>query len=96
MKFQLLEGNQGAKLWIDNEYEKDGIYFADVHMKLAEKDVPKKFVARAALPCVDCYSAWGPGLNELRNLSPEWEMRRTYSSLAQLMPVQSIISIKNR
>ena len=96
MKFQLLEGNQGAKLWIDNEYEKDGIYFADVHMKLAEKSVPHKFVARAELPCVDCYSTWGPDIKESRILSPEWEMRRTYSSLAQLMPVQSIISVKNR
>ena len=44
MKFQLLEGNQGAKLWIDNEYEKDGIYFADVHMKLAEKTCPKNLL----------------------------------------------------
>ncbi len=96
MKFQLLDGNPGAKLWTDNEYEKDGIYFVDVHMKLAEKAIPNKFVARAEFPCADCYSTWSPALNEMRNISADWEMRRTYSSLAQFMPVQSLVSIKSR
>ena len=97
MKLSLSEGNEGAKLWIDNEKTVNGVYYADIHMKLAEKAVPKKFVARSYdFSCVDCFSTWKPNYDDMRSLGASWAPKRTYSSLASWMPVHTVLSLGGR
>ena len=40
MEFTIKGGNAGAKIYIDNKRENEGILLFDVHMELSEEAVP--------------------------------------------------------
>ena len=61
-------GNAGAKIWIDNEREENGIKHFTVHAKLSEKAVPEKFSVQFEIPHIECFSVWSPYLSHCRRI----------------------------
>lgn len=92
MKFQLTGGNSGAKLYIDNQQEKDGILLFDVHMILEKEEIPEQFKILFSVPDVDTYSVWSPSIRYDRYLGPNWRKRTTDARLASWMPLHSLVS----
>ena len=86
-------GNPGAKIWVDNETEVNGIKHFTVHAKLSEKAVPEKFSIQFKIPHIDCFSVWSPYLSHCRRLGPDWGPTTTYANIASSMPVQSVLSV---
>lgn len=96
MKFTFSGGNKNAVFTVENEYEKDGIYFADLKMVLDEEAVPSQFTIFWKLPMIDCYSTWSPCVRQGRNIGPNWRPNATDSRLAVFMPLHSIVSLSGR
>ena len=86
-------GNAGAKIWIDNEREENGIKHFTVHAKLSEKAVPEKFSVQFEIPHIECFSVWSPYLSHCRRIGPDWGPSTTYANIASSMPVQSVLSV---
>ncbi|MBQ3563086.1 MAG: alpha-galactosidase [Clostridia bacterium] len=86
-------GNAGAKIWIDNEKEENGIKHFTVHAKLSEKAVPEKFSVQFEIPHIECFSVWSPYLSHCRRIGPDWGPSTTYANIASSMPVQSVLSV---
>ena len=86
-------GNPGAKIWVDNETEVNGIKHFTVHAKLSEKAVPEKFSIQFKIPHIDCFSVWSPYLSHCRRIGPDWGPSTTYANIASSMPVQSVLSV---
>lgn len=86
-------GNAGAKIWIDNEREENGIKHFIVHAKLSEKAVPEKFSVQFEIPHIECFSVWSPYLSHCRRIGPDWGPSTTYANIASSMPVQSVLSV---
>ena len=86
-------GNPGAKIWVDNETEANGIKHFTVHDKLSEKAVPEKFSIQFKIPHIECFSVWSPYLSHCRRLGPDWGPTTTYANIASSMPVQSVLSL---
>ena len=53
MDFTITGGNEGAKIYLDNEREKDGILLFDVHMMLENAAVPEQFCISYSIPHID-------------------------------------------
>ena len=86
-------GNPGAKIWVDNETEVNGIKHFTVHAKLSEKAVPEKFSIQFKIPHIECFSVWSPYLSHCRRIGPDWGPSTTYANIASSMPVQSVLSV---
>ena len=86
-------GNAGAKIWIDNEREENGIKHFTVHAKFSEKAVPEKFSVQFEIPHIECFSVWSPYLSHCRRIGPDWGPSTTYANIASSMPVQSVLSV---
>ena len=86
-------GNAGAKIWIDNEREENGIKHFTVHAKLSEKAVPEKFSVQFEIPHIECFSVWSPYLSHCRRIGADWGPSTTYANIASSMPVQSVLSV---
>ncbi|MBE6627728.1 MAG: alpha-galactosidase [Ruminococcaceae bacterium] len=98
MDFTITGGNEGAKIYLDNEREKDGILLFDVHMMLENAAVPEQFCISYSIPHIDTYSVWSPSIRAERHLGPNWKKRTTESRLASWMPIHALVSAtgKNR
>ena len=98
MEFKISGGNTGAKIFIDNQREVDGILFADVNMELECEAIPEQFKVMMSTPDIDIYSVWSPSVRFDRHLGPDWSKRTTTSRLASWMPLHSLVSSsgKNR
>lgn len=98
MEFKINGGNSGAKIYIENEKNIDGVLYLNVKMQLEKPEIPEKFTVLFKYPVVDCYSVWSPCSFGRNNLGVNWSKRATPSRLASGLPVQSVISLdgKNR
>ena len=96
MEFCIKGGNAGAKIYVDNERERDGVLYFDVHMLLAEEAVPETFDVLFSTPAVDVYSVWSPSLRFDRHLGPAFLKRATYSRLASWMPLHALVSAEGK
>ena len=98
MEYRIKGGNAGAKIFIDNERQSDGIVFFDVNLVLEEEAVPEEFCISFSIPAIDAYSVWSPSVRFDRHLGPNWSKRVTASRLASWMPLHAIVSSagKNR
>ena len=96
MIFNISGGNAGAKIFIDNQREVDGILFADVNMELECEAIPEQFKVVFSFPAVDVYSVWSPAVRFDRHLGPDWSKRTTPSRLASWLPVHSLVSASGR
>lgn len=98
MDYRIKGGNAGAKIFIDNERQSDGIVFFDVNLVLEEEAVPEEFCISFSIPAIDAYSVWSPSVRFDRHLGPNWSKRVTASRLASWMPLHAIVSSagKNR
>ena len=82
MNYRIKGGNAGAKIFIDNERQSDGIVFFDVNLVLEEEAVPEEFCISFSIPAIDAYSVWSPSVRFDRHLGPNWSKRVTASRLA--------------
>ena len=91
-------GNQGAKIYINNERESDGVLLLDVNMELEREAVPERFSISFSIPDIDVYSAWSPTMHSDRHIGVDWAKRTTSSRLASSMPLHALVSAsgKNR
>lgn len=96
MKFEISGGNPQAKIELVNQKIENGIFYAEVVMRLQERAVPQKFKITWKMPAKDCYSVWSPSLRDSRHLGPNWSKRRTEARLAAWMPLQSVLSLGGR
>ena len=98
MDYRIKGGNAGAKIFIDNERQSDGIVFFDVNLVLEEETVPEEFCISFSIPAIDAYSVWSPSVRFDRNLGPNWRKKVTASRIASWMPLHAIVSSagKNR
>lgn len=94
MQFRINGGNPDAKIWVDNQTEKDGILYFDVNLSLESEQIPKDFRIRFYTPCVDTYSVWSPDIRYDRSLKPNWSKQLTSSRLAHWMPLHAVVSSK--
>ena len=94
MQFHITGGNPDSKIWIDNQAEKDGILYFDIHMSLVSEQIPKEFKVMFYTPCVDTYSVWSPRIRYERSLKANWCKQLTSSRLAHWMPLHVIVSSK--
>ena len=94
MQFRIIGGNPDAKIWVDNQVEKDEILYFDIHMTLASEQIPKEFKIVFYTPCVDTYSVWSPSIRYERSLKIDWGKQRTSSRLAHWMPLHALVSAK--
>lgn len=98
MKFEIHGGDQDAKIFIDNQTQKDGVLFFDVEVLFGAAQVPKEIQIAFETPCIDTYSVWSPRIHYERYLGPNWAKRTTSSRLASGMPLHMLVSSggKNR
>ena len=98
MEYKITGGNAGAKIYMDNQRERDGVCFFDVHMILENEASPEAFTISFSVPDVDVYSVWSPSIRFDRHIGPNWSKRLTYSRLASWMPLHALVSAsgKNR
>ena len=96
MEFEISGGNPQAKIELVNQKRENGIFYAEVVMRLQERAVPQKFKITWKMPAKDCYSVWSPSLRDSRHLGPNWSKRRTEARLAAWMPLQSVLSLGGR
>ena len=96
MNFTIKGGNAGAKIYIDNKRENEGILLFDIHMEISEEAVPEAFSVLFDMPDVDIYSIWSPSIGAQRHLGPNWGKRTTSSRLASSMPVHALVSAQGR
>ena len=96
MDFEIIGGNSGARIYIDNERGEDGVLLFDVHLELVEEAIPEPFSISFSIPDVDIYSVWSPSIRGERHLGPLWHKRTTESRLASWMPVHALVSMAGR
>ena len=96
MDYRIKGGNEGAKIFIDNERESDGVLFFDVNFVLEKEAVPEEFCIAFSIPAIDQYSVWSPSVRFDRNLGPNWKKKVTTSRLASWMPLHEIVSLSGR
>ena len=96
MDFQIIGGNPGAKIYIDNRRELGGVLFFDVNMQLESEAVPERFSVLFSIPDIEVYSVWSPSIKEERHIGPNWRKRTTNARLASWMPMQTLISASGR
>ena len=96
MDFEIIGGNSGARIYIDNERGEDGVLLFDVHLELEEEAIPEQFSISFSIPDVDIYSVWSPSIRGERHLGPLWHKRTTESRLASWMPVHALVSMSGR
>ena len=96
MDFTFIGGNANAVMSIENQREKDGIFYADVKMAFAEEVVPEQVRLRFYIPSVDCYSVWSPNVRYDRSLKPNWLKSKSESRLASWMPLHTLVSSNGR
>ena len=53
MDFEIIGGNSGARIYIDNERDEDGVLLFDVHLELEEEAIPDPFSISFSIPDVD-------------------------------------------
>jgi len=93
MQLNIIGGNEGAKIYIDNETQKDGILHFDVNMSMESEQIPVEFKIAFSFPSVDMYSVWGPGIRFDRSLRDCNGWKRTSNSrLASWMPLHALVS----
>lgn len=93
MDFNITGGSANAKIWMDNEVERDGILTFDVKMTFDKPEIPEAFKLKFYVPDVDIYSVWSPAVRYDRALGPNWQKRTTHSKLASMMPLHSLVSV---
>ena len=96
MYFQIIGGNPGAKIYIDNRRECGGVLFFDVNMQMESEVVPERFSILFSMPDVEVYSVWSPSMHADRHIGPNWRKRTTNARLASWMPLQTLISASGR
>jgi alpha-galactosidase len=96
MQFRIIGGNPDAKIWVDNQVEKDEILYFDIHMTLASEQIPEEFKVMFYAPCMDMYSVWSPRIRYERSLKANWCKQLTSSRLAHWMPLHTIVSPKGK
>ena len=98
IEYKITGGNDGSRIYIANEREKDGIILFDVCMELESEAVPAQFSLAFDIVDVDIYSVWSPSIRYQRYMGPNWSKRTTESRLASYMPLHSLVSMggKNR
>ena len=96
MDFEIIGGNGGARIYIDNERGEDGVLLFDVHLELEEEAIPDPFSISFSIPDVDIYSVWSPSIRGERHLGPLWHKRTTESRLASWMPIHALVSMSGR
>ena len=89
-------GNQGAKIYINNERESDGVLLLDVNMELEREAVPERFSISFSIPDIDVYSAWSPTMHSDRHIGVDWAKRTTSSRLASSMPLHALVSASGK
>ncbi len=94
--YRIKGGNTGAKIFVDNERNCDGILLFDVNLVLENEAVPEEFCISFSIPAVDAYSVWSPSVRFDRHLGPNWSKRVTTSRLASWMPLHAIVSSSGR
>lgn len=96
INFNVIGGNVDAVITVENQWEEEHIYYADVKMKLAEEQLPEKFSLLWKFPAKDCFSIWSPSCKTVRNLGPEWLKQVTNARLASGMPIHTVLSIEGK
>ena len=96
MNFEIIGGNSGARIYIDNERDEGGVLLFDVHLELEEKAIPEPFSISFSIPDVDIYSVWSPSIRADRHLGPLWHKRTSESRLASWMPIHALVSMSGR
>lgn len=96
MDFVFIGGNENAKMTVENQREKDGVFYADIKMVFEEEVVPEKVRLRFKYPSIDCYSVWSPNVRYDRSLKPNWLKSTSVSRLASWMPLHTIVSLTGR
>ncbi len=98
MEFSIAGGNSGAKIYIDNQRENNGICFFDLNLLLENEVIPEEVSLSFSIKDVDIYSVWSPSIGYDRSLGPNWSKRKTESRLASWMPLHGLVSSagKNR
>ena len=77
MEYKITGGNAGAKIYMDNQRERDGVCFFDVHMILENEASPEAFTVSFSAPHVDVYSVGSPSIRFDRHIGPNWSKRLT-------------------
>ncbi len=98
MNFTITSKSDNANVYIEKEYEADGVTFIDIKAEFKAGQVPESFTLKWKHPVVDCYSTWTPNFNNNSSMRPNWGENITSSRLAYMMPIHQINSVsgKNR
>lgn len=68
------------------EKKRDGIVYAELHVKYPEAVVPSPLAVNWKIPATDIYSTWSPSVRTGRSIDPDWWKKKTESRLVEWMP----------
>lgn len=96
MEFKIYGGNEGAKIRIENERERDGVVLFDLCVELEKEEIPKEISVVFAIPDIDIYSVWSPSVRFDRYKGTDWKNRTSTSRLASWMPLHALVSAEGK
>lgn len=75
------------------EKKRDGIVYAELHVKYPEAVVPSPLAVNWKIPATDIYSTWSPSVRTGRSIDPDWWKKKTESRLVEWMPLHEVLSL---